>query len=452
MFCVILSAGNLDHVETQPVDIMTVPLPDKSPLASGSPMVPTEKLRLQYQKVGQDDQSKTVRLGEGSEAKAPGNETADPAADAAKERSKAAEIESVVRRSDQLSQRKTKKDGRKQKKNGKVKKGRKGKKAKKTKKGRKPSSKSAVSPSKRKRNILRSQPAASSGPDAAAAKAERQKPGKARKVKEDGTSGKRRAPKRAVAPEEEVAPLPKQKAAPRAKGKAKAKAKAKASARRTALEPDHRPDLSDPEMVQVFVDFAKKVGGPKVEVNQGFKDHVRSECQKLKTTELNVYWSRCTCGVTLLQDKRDTHHFGFNYSMAVGTYKIAVAVKCAEMLPSCCSIRIALQPRLCLVALLKAAKRFLATFALKCSSWTPVNQGTSNRAPCASIGHEEYRSVQEANKLGSRFLDLILYDLIIRPFQICKAFPHTTAARLHKRTQDYIFGNGDTGLGRLLAP
>ena len=61
-------------------------------------------------------------------------------------------------------------------------------------------------------------------------------------------------------------------------------------------------------------------------------------------------------------------------------------------------------PRLCLVALLLADEWFLATFALKCSSWCMVNRGTSGRGPCCSLGNGEYSSVQEANRMGSRIL------------------------------------------------
>ena len=61
---------------------------------------------------------------------------------------------------------------------------------------------------------------------------------------------------------------------------------------------------------------------------------------------------------------------------------------------------------LCLVALLKARlQRFLCTLALKCASWTPVNQGTSGRCACASTGLECFMSVASSNCMGSRPLD-----------------------------------------------
>lgn len=47
---------------------------------------------------------------------------------------------------------------------------------------------------------------------------------------------------------------------------------------------------------------------------------------------------------------------------------------------------------------------WLCHFGLKCSSWTAVNQGTSGRSACCSIGIVEYQSVREANLLASRNL------------------------------------------------
>ena len=53
----------------------------------------------------------------------------------------------------------------------------------------------------------------------------------------------------------------------------------------------------------------------------------------------------------------------------------------------------------------------VAHFGLKCSSWTPVNCGTSSRSPCSSIGNLDYGSVKEANMLASRWLGCMLKAL-----------------------------------------
>ena len=49
-------------------------------------------------------------------------------------------------------------------------------------------------------------------------------------------------------------------------------------------------------------------------------------------------------------------------------------------------------PRTAISCLLRgdSVERFLAHFGLKCSSFTPVNAGTSSRAPCCSIGNMEF--------------------------------------------------------------
>ena len=43
-------------------------------------------------------------------------------------------------------------------------------------------------------------------------------------------------------------------------------------------------------------------------------------------------------------------------------------------------------------------------FAIKCSSWTSINQGTSQRAFCSSIGFDQYESVSSANTMVERTL------------------------------------------------
>ena len=46
---------------------------------------------------------------------------------------------------------------------------------------------------------------------------------------------------------------------------------------------------------------------------------------------LNIYWSRCACGVTSKEEKKDLHNFSFNGSAAADVHRLAVAVKCAEL-------------------------------------------------------------------------------------------------------------------------
>ena len=45
---------------------------------------------------------------------------------------------------------------------------------------------------------------------------------------------------------------------------------------------------------------------------------------------------------------------------------------------------------------------FLVILAIKCSSFTQINRGTSKRSACCSMGYEPHLSVQEANQLLER--------------------------------------------------
>lgn len=47
---------------------------------------------------------------------------------------------------------------------------------------------------------------------------------------------------------------------------------------------------------------------------------------------------------------------------------------------------------------------FLVHFGIKCSTWTPVNAGTSGRSACSSIGNTSFDSVLEGNLMASRIL------------------------------------------------
>ena len=59
--------------------------------------------------------------------------------------------------------------------------------------------------------------------------------------------------------------------------------------------------------------------------------------------------------------------------------------------------------RLCIIFLLKGRVHdFVSWWAIKCSSWTQVNVGTSARAACASLGDLLKASVLEANKMLER--------------------------------------------------
>ena len=73
----------------------------------------------------------------------------------------------------------------------------------------------------------------------------------------------------------------------------------------------------------------------------------------------------------------------------------------------------ALRLRLALLSLLCTTDSFLATFAPKCASWSAVNQGTSGRSPCASLGIPGLPSVDSSNSMCARSLDYIDFNIYV---------------------------------------
>ena len=63
-----------------------------------------------------------------------------------------------------------------------------------------------------------------------------------------------------------------------------------------------------------------------------------------------------------------------------------------------------LLPRLAILTLLNAGPDGLVVLALKCSSFSSVNRGTSGRSPICGLGNVAYKSVKEGNLMMSRHL------------------------------------------------
>ena len=66
------------------------------------------------------------------------------------------------------------------------------------------------------------------------------------------------------------------------------------------------------------------------------------------------------------------------------------------------------KPRTAIATILRGNVKdgWVCHFGLKCSSWTQINSGTSNRSPCCAIGNLAFTSVLEANMLASRLHEL----------------------------------------------
>ena len=147
---------------------------------------------------------------------------------------------------------------------------------------------------------------------------------------------------------------------PKAKAKAKAKTgkqpctktpTAKAKAKATAAPaPKRKPRgkaarlpgselMSNPlrknSLVKSLMDFAEKFPASLEDKDKELKAAVLAECSPLQWCKLMPYWSRNGCGVKVMNDDGktyyDLHHFSFQSSSAPRRYKLAIAVRCAEI-------------------------------------------------------------------------------------------------------------------------
>ncbi|CAJ1439884.1 unnamed protein product [Effrenium voratum] len=84
-------------------------------------------------------------------------------------------------------------------------------------------------------------------------------------------------------------------------------------------------------MTQLLQDWAKQFP-EKLEGKQAkLKRAVRAALTPLEKTRLVLYWTRNACGVRVLSCKKDSLHFTFNSWPTAGRFKLAVAVRCAEL-------------------------------------------------------------------------------------------------------------------------
>ena len=273
----------------------------------------------------------------------------------------------VLTRNDQLLLKATSKAERKNKiqKNKKKKKKAKGKKSRKEKKGNKKNRSKRVSNSPSKRRAILSRASSSRSLDADFTEEEppAKKPKKGRvadtskvaglsmegKVEKSGaakakakasakSSAKASAKAKAKAQTrkqrketEETVPKPK------AKAKAKAKAKGKPSKKnKNAVGVDESHPLFSSNLVETFMAFSKEVGGEGVDHKGAkFKSLVRSKLDDFKTVAYNVYWSRCSCGLTDVESRCDICNFSFSSSSAHESFRLACSVKSAEIAVTC---------------------------------------------------------------------------------------------------------------------
>ena len=153
------------------------------------------------------------------------------------------------------------------------------------------------------------------------------------------------APKAMKAPKAKSAPktpkamkAPKAKAAPKTPKAMKApKAKAASRGRKARLPGTDLPKnpLRTDSLCFSLMDFAKKFPENLEDNLEGLKERVWELATPLKYTKLMPYWTRNGCGVKVMQDDMktfvDVHTFTYNTSSAPRRYKLAIAVRCAEL-------------------------------------------------------------------------------------------------------------------------
>ena len=124
------------------------------------------------------------------------------------------------------------------------------------------------------------------------------------------------------------------------KAKVKASPKAKASCRRgkkkvgseASLEDQKNHEHYSAELVDKLVSFAKQVDTGANVKSEAFKVGMRKKLVEMNGYRLNIYWTRQSCGVTNTTEGKDLGTFSFNGSSASDAERIAVAIKCSELM------------------------------------------------------------------------------------------------------------------------
>ena len=82
-------------------------------------------------------------------------------------------------------------------------------------------------------------------------------------------------------------------------------------------------------MVKEMEDFATSFDEKLDVKGDSFKEAARAHDPGFTWFRLNIYWSRCICGVTNKDTGKDAATFSFNTSSACDVHKISIAIYCA---------------------------------------------------------------------------------------------------------------------------
>lgn len=152
------------------------------------------------------------------------------------------------------------------------------------------------------------------------------------KAASSSSSRARAKPTEPVASAESAPPPVATVEAPVPKAKAKAKAKAKSRSLRTSADALAESPFRSNKLIKELMEWVGQFGpefDPPEQLEK-YKAAIREHNVVLLQTALNIYWSRCTCGVRV-NGKVDTHHFTFNTHLASPRLKTSMAVRCAEL-------------------------------------------------------------------------------------------------------------------------
>ena len=94
------------------------------------------------------------------------------------------------------------------------------------------------------------------------------------------------------------------------------------------MEKSKQSALFDTLMVRDMEVFAKSFDQTLDVKGDSFKEAARLHNPGFTWYRLNIYWSRCSCGVTNKETGKDASTFSFNTSSACDVHKTSIAVYC----------------------------------------------------------------------------------------------------------------------------
>ena len=243
----------------------------------------------------------------------------------------------VVTRNDQLSM-KSKRKGARKAKRAKNKKNKKG--TRKAKRSPKKAPTPTKAPVSRKRKMLKAMAVEDESMNKGGKKTKASSSGKKRDEEPMEPASKRRKEKQAPAASSTAEPKPKAKgrakgkavakpkASPKAKAKAKAKGRPKTGGKADFVERHRQSHLYDSDLLASYEKFAKSFDATMEVKSPQFKEQARAQLGEYNGYRLNIYWTRCSVGVTDQSSGKDVINFTFNTSSACDVHKLAVALKC----------------------------------------------------------------------------------------------------------------------------